>query len=120
KIIGGGMPVGAFGARAEIMVCLAPNGNVYQAGTLSGSPLAMSAGIQMLNALNADDQLYSRLEEKTDYLARKIAEVFAKTPIAFTINKVGSMISLFRSEEHTSELQSRENLVCRLLLEKKK
>src|SRR5690606_35046260 len=106
KIIGGGMPVGAFEAHAEIMDCLAPNGNVYQAGTLSGNPLAMSAGIQMLNALNADDQLYSRLEEKTDYLARKIAEVFAKTPIAFTINKVGSMISLFFDGDEIVDFQS--------------
>src|SRR5690606_11633906 len=103
---GGGMPVGAFGARAKIMDCLAPIGNVYQAGTLSGNPLAMSAGIQMLNALSADDRLYIRLEEKTDYLAKKFTEVLRKTPIPFTINKVGSMISLFFDENEVVDFQT--------------
>src|SRR5690606_6091259 len=65
KVIGGGLPVGAFAARTEIMDYLAPIGPVYQAGTLSGNPLAMAAGLAMLQAINSDTELFNRLEEKT-------------------------------------------------------
>lgn len=95
KVIGGGLPVGAFAARNEIMNCLAPLGAVYQAGTLSGNPLAMAAGLEMLKSLNNDKEIFNRLNEKTAYLEKGIREVLTKNNIDFTINRVGSMISVF-------------------------
>lgn len=94
KVIGGGLPVGAFAAREEIMNCLAPLGPVYQAGTLSGNPLAMAAGYEMLKALNADATIFTRLEEKTAYLEKGIAKVLQEANVVHTINRVGSMISV--------------------------
>ncbi len=94
KVIGGGLPVGAFAAREEIMNHLAPLGPVYQAGTLSGNPLAMAAGYEMLKALNADAGIFSRLEEKTAYLEKGIRQVLTEEGVVFTINRVGSMISV--------------------------
>ena len=94
KVIGGGLPVGAFAAREEIMNFLAPLGPVYQAGTLSGNPLAMAAGLEMLKALNADSGIFTRLEEKTAYLENGIRKVLSEANIVFTINRVGSMISV--------------------------
>lgn len=94
KVIGGGLPVGAFAAREEIMNHLAPLGPVYQAGTLSGNPLAMAAGYEMLKALNADAGIFSRLEEKTAYLEKGIQRVLTEANVVFTINRVGSMISV--------------------------
>jgi glutamate-1-semialdehyde 2,1-aminomutase len=94
KVIGGGLPVGAFAARAEIMNYLAPLGPVYQAGTLSGNPLAMAAGLTMLQAINSDTGLFARLEQKTNYLADGIDKALTKHQLDFTINKVGSMISV--------------------------
>ncbi len=95
KVIGGGLPVGAFAARNEIMSCLAPLGPVYQAGTLSGNPLAMAAGLEMLQALDNDTEVFARLEEKTAYLEQGIRRVLQKNNIEYTINRVGSMISVF-------------------------
>lgn len=94
KVIGGGLPVGAFAAREEIMNHLAPLGPVYQAGTLSGNPLAMAAGYEMLKALNADAGIFSRLDEKTAYLEKGIQKVLTEANVVFTINRVGSMISV--------------------------
>ena len=94
KVIGGGLPVGAFAARSEIMNYLAPLGPVYQAGTLSGNPLAMAAGLAMLESLNNDSQIFQRLEEKTAYLENGIRKVLTDNEIEFTINRVGSMISV--------------------------
>lgn len=94
KVIGGGLPVGAFAAREEIMNYLAPLGPVYQAGTLSGNPLAMAAGLAMLKALNEDAAVFQRLEEKTAYLEVGIRKVLMESNIDFTINRVGSMISV--------------------------
>ena len=94
KVIGGGLPVGAFAARNEIMNFLAPLGPVYQAGTLSGNPLAMAAGLTMLKALNENDEVFTRLDEKTEYLANGMRTVLTKNNIDFTINQVGSMISV--------------------------
>lgn len=94
KVIGGGLPVGAFAAREEIMNHLAPLGPVYQAGTLSGNPLAMAAGYEMLKALNADAGIFSRLEEKTAYLEKGIQRVLTEANVVFTINRVGSMVSV--------------------------
>jgi glutamate-1-semialdehyde 2,1-aminomutase len=94
KVIGGGLPVGAFAARSEIMNYLAPLGPVYQAGTLSGNPLAMAAGLEMLKALNADAEIFNRLAEKTAYLENGIKKVLSEANIIHTINRVGSMISV--------------------------
>lgn len=94
KVIGGGLPVGAFAAREEIMNYLAPLGPVYQAGTLSGNPLAMAAGLEMLKALNADADIFKRLDEKTAYLENGIRKVLTDANVVFTINRVGSMISV--------------------------
>ena len=94
KVIGGGLPVGAFAAREEIMNYLAPLGPVYQAGTLSGNPLAMAAGLEMLKALNNNPAIFKSLEEKTAYLEKGIGTVLTDANIQFTINRVGSMISV--------------------------
>ncbi|MFH6958192.1 glutamate-1-semialdehyde 2,1-aminomutase [Flavobacterium aquidurense] len=94
KVIGGGLPVGAFAAREEIMNYLAPLGPVYQAGTLSGNPLAMAAGLAMLQALDNDRAVFTRLEEKTAYLEAGIDRVLKANNVVFTINRVGSMISV--------------------------
>jgi hypothetical protein len=94
KVIGGGLPVGAFAARKEIMDFLSPNGPVYQAGTLSGNPLAMAAGYSTLSILNDQPEIYQSLEKKTAYLHEGLEGVLSKTEIPFTINRLGSMISL--------------------------
>lgn len=94
KVIGGGLPVGAFAARDEIMNHLAPLGPVYQAGTLSGNPLAMAAGLAMLTSINEDASLFKRLEEKTVYLHKGIEEALKEYEVTHTINRVGSMISV--------------------------
>lgn len=98
KVIGGGLPVGAFAARKEIMDYLAPIGPVYQAGTLSGNPLAMAAGLAMLKELNNDAELFNRLDEKTEYLHKGIAKVLTDHKIVHTINRTGSMISVHFSD----------------------
>lgn len=94
KVIGGGLPVGAFAARHEIMQHLAPLGPVYQAGTLSGNPLAMTAGLTMLTLLNQDKEVYGRLADKTQYLHQHMDNLLIEKGIPFHINRVGSMISL--------------------------
>lgn len=106
KVIGGGLPVGAFAAREEIMNFLAPLGPVYQAGTLSGNPLAMAAGLAMLKAINEDDSLFKRLEEKTAYLENGIRKVLESNNIVFTINRVGSMISVHFDAEPVVDFQT--------------
>lgn len=106
KVIGGGLPVGAFAARNEIMNYLAPLGPVYQAGTLSGNPLAMAAGLEMLKALHANAGIFQRLEEKTAYLEKGIREKLTANNIKFTINRVGSMISVHFDESPVTDLQS--------------
>ncbi|AWA28735.1 glutamate-1-semialdehyde-2,1-aminomutase [Flavobacterium magnum] len=109
KVIGGGLPVGAFAARAEIMNYLAPLGPVYQAGTLSGNPLAMAAGLAMLRQLNADGNIFNRLEEKTAYLEKGIREVLTAHAIAHTINRVGSMISVHFDHRPVTDFKSAGN-----------
>lgn len=94
KVIGGGLPVGAFAAREEIMNYLAPLGPVYQAGTLSGNPLAMAAGLEMLKALDGATTVFASLEEKTAYLEKGMRRVLSEAGIVYTINRVGSMISV--------------------------
>lgn len=99
KVIGGGLPVGAFAARKEIMDYLAPVGPVYQAGTLSGNPLAMAAGLAMLTALNNDKKVYERLDEKSKYLEAGLTTALSEYKVTHTINRLGSMISVHFSEE---------------------
>lgn len=106
KVIGGGLPVGAFAARNEIMNYLAPLGPVYQAGTLSGNPLAMAAGLAMLTSLNQDASIFKRLEEKTTYLEKGMREVLTKNNIDFTINRVGSMISVHFDQAPVIDFES--------------
>jgi glutamate-1-semialdehyde 2,1-aminomutase len=106
KVIGGGLPVGAFAAREEIMNLLAPLGPVYQAGTLSGNPLAMAAGLAMLQALDNDREIFKRLEEKTAYLGAGIERVLKANNVVFTINTIGSMISVHFDENPVTDFKS--------------
>lgn len=106
KVIGGGLPVGAFAANHDIMDYLAPNGPVYQAGTLSGNPLAMAAGFAMLQSIDRDQEIFTRLAEKTEYLEKGIREAFANSSIPFTINRVGSMISVHFDSLPVTDFQS--------------
>ena len=93
KIIGGGLPVGAFGGKKEIMNMVAPVGPVYQAGTLSGNPIAMGCGYTLLKELNENPSIYSQLEENTAYFEKELIRVFDNKNLRYTINRVGSMIS---------------------------
>lgn len=95
KVIGGGLPVGAFAARAEVMDHLAPDGPVYQAGTLSGNPLAMSAGLAMLTALDEHPEVFDSLAKKTAYLHKGFDKVLNEAGIPHQINSFGSMLTLF-------------------------
>ena len=106
KVIGGGLPVGAFASRQEIMDFLAPVGPVYQAGTLSGNPLAMAAGLAMLKALDADKDVFVRLSHKTEYLHKGIAKVLDENNIDYTINRVGSMISIHFSKDSVIDFET--------------
>ncbi|AJA67913.1 glutamate-1-semialdehyde-2,1-aminomutase [Myroides sp. A21] len=106
KVIGGGLPVGAFASRNEIMNYLAPVGPVYQAGTLSGNPLAMAAGLTMLQEINKDADLFKRLEEKTAYLEKGMRKVLTDNNVAYTINRVGSMISVFFDEREVVDFET--------------
>ena len=99
KIIGGGLPVGAYGGRKEIMDLLAPIGPVYQAGTLSGNPLAMSAGIAMLTMMKDTVDFYPELERKAAILEAGIRRNLAETGVKGVINRVGSMMTLFFTDE---------------------
>ncbi len=94
KVIGGGLPVGAFAARNEIMDHLAPIGPVYQAGTLSGNPLAMAAGLAMLTELDSKPEIFESIDKKTAYLHEGMEKVLKQNEIDFTINRYGSMISV--------------------------
>ena len=93
KIIGGGLPVGAFGGKKEIMDMVAPVGPVYQAGTLSGNPIAMGCGYTLLKELDENPSIYSQLEENTAYFEKELRRVFDNKNLRYTINRVGSMIS---------------------------
>ncbi|HWI92025.1 MAG TPA: glutamate-1-semialdehyde 2,1-aminomutase [Flavisolibacter sp.] len=94
KVIGAGMPVGAFGGKLEIMKHIAPLGNVYQAGTLSGNPLAMIAGYTLLKELKNNPSIYLQLEEKGNYLKEGLQKVLNEANIPFVINHLGTMISV--------------------------
>ena len=98
KVIGAGLPVGAFGGKKEIMQHIAPLGNVYQAGTLSGNPIAMIAGYTLLTELKNNPAIYKALEEKTGYLRDGLQKVLAAWGKPFVINQLGSMISVHFSD----------------------
>ncbi len=106
KVIGGGLPVGAFAARAEIMSYLAPEGPVYQAGTLSGNPLAMAAGLAMLTELNNTPEVFESLAKKTAYLHEKFETILSKTSLEYTINSFGSMISVFFAKDEVIDFET--------------
>ena len=106
KVIGGGLPVGAFASRNEIMKELSPDGSVYQAGTLSGNPLAMSAGLATLFELKHNPGIYDSLENKTSYLEPGMRSILNDTSIDYRINKLGSMISLHFTSEDIIDFKS--------------
>jgi glutamate-1-semialdehyde 2,1-aminomutase len=106
KVIGGGMPVGAFGGKREIMEKIAPLGNVYQAGTLSGNPIAMIAGFTMLTALKNNPNIFTELDDKTAYLHKGLTEVLTATNTPFVINRLGSMLSLHFSDHPVTDFAS--------------
>ncbi len=106
KVIGGGMPVGAFGGRREIMEHIAPLGKVYQAGTLSGNPIAMIAGLTTLKILKESPQIYTELEQKTIYLKEGLQKALEEKGFPFVINQFGSMISVHFSDQPIKDFQS--------------
>jgi glutamate-1-semialdehyde 2,1-aminomutase len=106
KVIGGGMPVGAFGGRKDIMEKIAPLGNVYQAGTLSGNPIAMIAGYTLLKELNSNPSIYKELEEKTLYLRDGLDKTLAAWGQPYRINQLGSMISIHFSDHPVTDFTS--------------
>lgn len=106
KIIGGGMPVGAYGGRKDIMEFVSPMGPVYQAGTLSGNPVAMAAGIAMLTHLNEQPEVYVQLEENTQKLARGLKNICDGMTLNYTFNQIGSMISIFFTNIEVTDFET--------------
>jgi glutamate-1-semialdehyde 2,1-aminomutase len=106
KIIGGGMPVGAYGGRAEIMNWVSPAGPVYQAGTLSGNPIAMAAGLTMLDYLNEHPEVYLQLEQSGEKLAEGFAASMRKLNLNYTLNQIGSMYTLFFTNQRVTDFPS--------------
>jgi glutamate-1-semialdehyde 2,1-aminomutase len=99
KVIGGGLPIGAYGGRTDIMKMVAPSGPVYQAGTLSGNPLAVAAGLAMLDAIEAHPEIYARMDANS----RRLAE---SAPPGVTVNRVGSMITFFFTDRPVTDYES--------------
>ena len=99
KVIGGGLPIGAYGGRADIMSLIAPLGPVYQAGTLSGNPLAVSAGIAMLRYIKAHPEIYQQMESRA-------ARLTSAVPDEVTVNRVGSMFTFFCTKEAVTDYES--------------
>lgn len=106
KVVGGGLPVGAFAGRREIMEYLAPIGPVYQAGTLSGNPLAMRAGLTTLQILKENPDIFDELEHTTMILGESISEELSEKGIAHQINLIGSMLSVFFTEQDVNDFES--------------
>ncbi len=106
KVIGAGMPVGAFGGKKHIMQVVAPLGNVYQAGTLSGNPIAMIAGYTLLSILKEQPGLLKELDEKTAYLKEGLSKVLAASGTPYVINHLGSMLSIHFSEQPVTDFAS--------------
>lgn len=106
KIIGGGLPVGAYGGRKEIMDCVSPIGPVYQAGTLAGNPLAMAAGLAMLKYLKKHPEVYTQIDRNTSLLAEGIRKQFMEVGIPHSINQVGSMFTVFFTDQKVIDFDS--------------
>lgn len=106
KIIGGGLPVGAYGGRREIMEYISPTGPVYQAGTLSGNPLAMAAGLAQLRYLHDNPQIYDKLEENGAYLENGLKEAAKAAGADTCVNRVGSMLSVFFTKEKVTDFDT--------------
>ncbi len=106
KIIGGGLPVGAYGGRREIMQVVSPLGSVYQAGTLSGNPVATAAGIKTLKLLQDNPAIYQQLEEKAKFLEAHFVESAKKHDIPLTVNRVGSLLSVFFTDHAVVDFAS--------------
>lgn len=106
KIIGGGLPVGAYGGKSEIMDFVSPAGPVYQAGTLSGNPIAMAAGLTMLNYLNDHPEIYQKLNQIGDSLVNGIKSSLDKLGLKYTVNHLGSMYSLFFTQSEIYDFAS--------------
>jgi glutamate-1-semialdehyde 2,1-aminomutase len=106
KIIGGGLPVGAFGGKKEIMETIAPSGPVYQAGTLSGNPLAMAAGYAALKHIKDNPVIYEKLEEKSSYIENGFRENLKSVGKNYAMNRVGSMMCMFFTEEPVDDFKT--------------
>lgn len=106
KIIGGGLPVGAYGGKKEIMEMVSPSGPVYQAGTLSGNPLAMAAGFAALSHIKEKSHIYKELEEKSSYLESGFNDAIKSVKKSFQFNRVGSMMTLFFTEVPVTDYNS--------------
>jgi glutamate-1-semialdehyde 2,1-aminomutase len=106
KIIGGGLPVGTFGGKREIMEKIAPSGPVYQAGTLSGNPLAMAAGYAALKHIKSNPRIYRELEEKSSYLEKGLKKNLETIGKNYAMNRVGSMMCMFFTEEPVENFKS--------------
>ncbi len=106
KIIGGGLPVGAYGGRRDIMKLIAPAGPVYQAGTLSGNPLAMTAGIETLRAIDEDPDFYSNLGSACEYLYEGFRSNLSQLNLNYTVNSCGSMFTMFFTGENVADFDS--------------
>jgi glutamate-1-semialdehyde 2,1-aminomutase len=105
KVVGGGLPIGVFGGRADVMSHLSPDGPVYQAGTLSGNPLAVAAGLAALGAIASDATLYDRLEERTGQLAHGLHDVMERHGVAHQCARAGSMFGLFFTPDPVYDLE---------------
>ncbi len=105
KIIGGGMPVGAYGGKTEIMDFVSPQGPVYQAGTLSGNPVAMAAGLAILRKLDSDASIYQKMEDTTIQLVAGYKKSLSALGLNYTINQIGSMYSLFFTNETVTDFE---------------
>jgi len=106
KIIGGGLPVGAYGGKKEFMQMVAPAGPMYQAGTLSGNPLAMAAGLTMLRILHANKMIYKQLEQRSALFEEGIRDNLNKLGLGYTFNRIGSMYTLFFTSKPVTDYNS--------------
>ena len=105
KIIGGGYPVGGFGGKKEIMDLISPIGSVYHAGTLSGNPISVAAGIKTISILKENPNIYENVNEKTENLVKKINELIEKYDVSASVNHVGSLFTIFFSKEKVKTLE---------------
>ena len=109
KIIGGGYPVGGFGGKREIMDLISPVGNVYHAGTLSGNPISVAAGIETISILKENPEIYENINKKTENLANKINELIKKYDVLATVNYFGSLFTIFFAKEKVKTLEDAMN-----------